>query len=98
MGCFDLKSGEGLVENEKQLLIMLVFSTFMGGAFGLIFGLLDVEDATAGGLRTALMNEESKCLPLGAGLGAIAAFLNEKVSQRTRNAGYERVPPPGSAL
>ena len=49
---FDLKSGEGL-ENEKQLLIMLVFSTFMGGAFGLISGLLDVEDATAGGLRIA---------------------------------------------
>ena len=44
------------------------------------------------------MSEESKGTAARRGLGAIAAFLNEKVSQRTRNAGYERVPPRGSAL
>lgn len=78
--CCGSSSGEGLVENGKQVLLVLSMSTLMGASFGLIFGLLDVEDYQGMALRTALINEERKCIPVGIILGALAAIANEKLA------------------
>lgn len=48
----------------------------MGLLFGLIFGLLDVEDASIYHIKQALLKEENYCLPIGIVLGAIAGFLS----------------------
>ena len=51
----------------------------MGIAFGLIFGLLDIEDESLYHLRFALMKEETYCYPIGFALGAIAGYANQKL-------------------
>lgn len=78
--CCGSRSGEGLVENGKQVLLVLTMSTLMGASFGLIFGLLDVEDYAGMALRDALIKEERKCIPVGICLGAFAALLNERMA------------------
>ena len=47
----------------------------MGLLFGLIFGLLDVEDASIFNIRKELFKEENYCIPIGLILGAIAGFI-----------------------
>lgn len=47
----------------------------MGLLFGLIFGLMDVEDANKFFIKQALLKEENYCLPIGLLLGAIAGFV-----------------------
>lgn len=91
--CCRSESGQGLVENPKQVLLVLGMSTLMGACFGLIFGLVDVEDARGPALRDALLKEETKCLPVGIFLGAAAAFLNERFSVRDNpeKLGFSRV-------
>jgi len=75
--CCSSEPGGGLVENGPQVLLVLSMSTLMGASFGLIFGMLDVEDFVGMNLRDALVNEERKCIPVGIALGSAAALLNE---------------------
>ena len=51
----------------------------MGIAFGLIFGLMDVEDASLYHLRLVLLKEENYCYPIGLILGAVAGWANEQM-------------------
>jgi hypothetical protein len=68
----------------------MFFSFFLSGAsFGLIFGMLDVEDFVGVNLRDALVSEERKCIPVGIALGAAAALLNEYMAG-DRNASPEK--------
>ncbi|CAG9317561.1 unnamed protein product [Blepharisma stoltei] len=70
-------SGKVIVENPQQISAILVLSSIMGVIFGLIFGILDVEDQTAYQLRIALMKEQLYCYPIGAILGALSGVMNE---------------------
>jgi len=47
-----------LVETEQQVYLVVGTAIAMGMTFGLIFGLLDVEDAKLGQLRVELLREE----------------------------------------
>ena len=51
----------------------------METTFGLIFGLMDVEDEHFYHLRLALMKEEHYCYPIGLIFGAVAGWANEKM-------------------
>eukprot|EP01006_Ploeotia_vitrea_P062257 TRINITY_DN809_c0_g1_i1.p2 TRINITY_DN809_c0_g1~~TRINITY_DN809_c0_g1_i1.p2 ORF type:complete len:258 (-),score=130.22 TRINITY_DN809_c0_g1_i1:84-791(-) len=66
-----------LVETESQVYLVVATAVVMGFVFGLIFGLLDIEDEKLTHLRIALMREQSICYPIGAVLGAISAALNQ---------------------
>lgn len=50
----------------------------MGGIFGFIFGLLDVEDESSHHIRLALMKAENCCFPLGAVLGGLVSISDMK--------------------
>ena len=68
-----------LVETPQQVYLLLAVSVIMGAVFGLIFGLMDVEDAGPGrSMKLALLKEESYCYPIGLVLGAGAALLNNR--------------------
>jgi hypothetical protein len=49
----------------------------MGGLFGFIFGVMDVEDAAQYTIALALKKEEHMCYPIGIVLGGLAGFGNE---------------------
>jgi hypothetical protein len=66
-----------LSTSSAQVYLLVVSALVMGFSFGLIFGLLDVEDESLGHLRVALLREQSICYPIGAALGGLAAMANQ---------------------
>uniref|UniRef100_A0A7S2XBQ2 Transmembrane protein n=1 Tax=Lotharella oceanica TaxID=641309 RepID=A0A7S2XBQ2_9EUKA len=84
-GSFSSVPGKALVETEMQVLLIVATATILGFLFGLVFGLLDVEDADYVNLRGALLQQERVCYPIGAvisaGAAAINQYLREKNSQ-----------------
>lgn len=65
-----------LVESKEQVYLVLGTSIVMGFVFGLIFGIMDVEDKHGWALRNALIHEEHYCLPVGLLIGGIAGYFN----------------------
>ena len=59
-----------------QVHLVLGTSIVMGFIFGLIFGVMDVEDKHGWALRNALIHEEHYCLPIGLVIGGIAGYFN----------------------
>lgn len=47
----------------------------MGMAFGLVFGIMDMEDVSAKLIKDYLMKEENYCIPIGVVLGAIGGLF-----------------------
>lgn len=78
-----------LVETEAQVYLVVVTAVSMGFVFGLVFGMLDVEDEALSHLRVALMREESICYPIGAVVGGIAAALNQYMREQTDHYRFE---------
>ena len=76
-GFLQISYARPLVESPNQVFLVLSVSLAMGAFFGLIFGLMDVEDAPAYTIQLALMKEENYCYPIGALLGGLAGFGNE---------------------
>ena len=56
----------------------------MGFSYGIIFGWMDVEDASMYKLEVYLMQEESYCWPIGLLLGGVGGVLNEILRQNVR--------------
>jgi len=76
-GLFQPQVAKTLVESKQQVYLVLTITLLMGGIFGFIFGVLDVEDELGYHMRLALLREEHYCYPVGALLGGIAGFGNE---------------------
>lgn len=81
MGFFQASVARPLVESKAQINLVLCVAMAMGGLFGLIFGVMDVEDEVSYHIRLALLREEHYCYPIGAVLGGIAGFGNEYLRQ-----------------
>ena len=47
----------------------------MGMLFGMVFGIMDMEDVSARFIKEYLMKEENYCIPIGVILGAIAGLF-----------------------
>jgi len=75
--CCQGSNSKPLVETEKQVYLVVASAVLMGALFGLIFGLLDIEDESITHLKMALMREESICYPIGALVGGAASTLNQ---------------------
>jgi len=67
---------KALVESRQQVNLILGSSMAMGAAFGLIFGLMDVEDKRGLALRDSLIQEERYCIPVGVVLGGLTGLGN----------------------
>eukprot|EP00457_Paulinella_chromatophora_P013847 gb/GEZN01014199.1/.p1 GENE.gb/GEZN01014199.1/~~gb/GEZN01014199.1/.p1 ORF type:complete len:233 (+),score=40.78 gb/GEZN01014199.1/:25-723(+) len=80
-------NAKALVETEKQVYLVVASAVVMGFLFGLLFGLMDVEDQDYEHLRSALMVEERLCYPIGALVGGTASAYNQKLREETR--GYQ---------
>ena len=53
--------------------MLAVTASFTGLMYGLIFGVMDVEDVHGPALRAAFHRESRVCMPAGAAAGALAA-------------------------
>lgn len=74
VGLFQSSAAKPLVQSLSQIRLVVFMTILMGGAFGTIFGLMDVEDSLESSIQFALMREENYCYPIGAVLGALAGF------------------------
>ncbi len=75
-------NGEGtttssMIGSEDQVHLILLTSIVMGACFGMIFGLMDVEDQRGLQLRDALIEDEEYCIPVGIILGGVAGIYNQ---------------------
>jgi len=82
-----------LVETETQVYLVVTAAVIMGFIFGLVFGLLDVEDADMGHLKVALLRDESICYPIGGILGGIASAINQYLREEHDDYTFNSVVP-----
>lgn len=79
-------NANAVVESPRQVYIVISTSVIMGLSFGLIFGLMDVEDEADFRLKQALMDAESNCyligkLKSGLLLGGVCGYLVEHMRE-----------------
>eukprot|EP00919_Chromeraceae_sp_WS-2016_P069772 GHVR01165412.1.p1 GENE.GHVR01165412.1~~GHVR01165412.1.p1 ORF type:complete len:244 (-),score=44.79 GHVR01165412.1:245-976(-) len=73
-----------VVESKAQVYLILLVSVIMGSVFGLVFGVLDVEDELQFHIRLSLIREEHYCYPVGAILGLMAGAGNELLRETSK--------------
>lgn len=83
VGFMQVSFARPIVESPSQVFLVLSTSLVMGAVFGLIFGLMDIEDQAQYTIKLALMKEEHFCYPIGIVLGALAGFGNEVLRQQS---------------
>ncbi len=86
--CSNDQDSKPLVETEMQVYLVVAAAVIMGFIFGLVFGLLDVEDADMAHLKVALLREESICYPIGALLGGVASAINQYLREESDDYTY----------
>jgi hypothetical protein len=69
--------GRPIIENSEQIISVIAFSALMGAIFGVIFGVMDIEDETSYHFKLNLMKEEYYCYPIGAGIGFVCGCVND---------------------
>ncbi|OEH78433.1 uncharacterized protein LOC34617344 [Cyclospora cayetanensis] len=85
---FQSSVSKPLVESREQAYMVLFFTLIMGGVFGCIFGMMDVEDEMQYQIKLALLREQQFCYPLGALIGGLAGFSNEILRQSEQKLRY----------
>jgi len=83
--CCQGPNSKPLVETETQVYLVVASAVLMGFLFGLVFGLLDIEDETLTHLKMALMREESICYPIGAVVGGTASAINQYLRDQSQD-------------
>jgi len=84
--CCQGPNSKPLVETEKQVYLVVAAAVLMGFLFGLVFGLLDIEDSVTANLKLALLRDERICYPIGAVIGGTASAINQYI--RDQSQGY----------
>jgi hypothetical protein len=54
---------------------MIIISCIMGMLFGMIFGIMDIEDISIRKIKEYLMKEENYCIPIGIILGGLSGLF-----------------------
>ena len=83
IGFMQISFARPIIESPSQVFLVLASSLIMGGVFGLIFGMMDIEDKAEYTIKLALMKEEHFCYPIGLVFGALAGFGNEVLRQQS---------------
>eukprot|EP00933_Yihiella_yeosuensis_P005778 TRINITY_DN110366_c0_g1_i1.p1 TRINITY_DN110366_c0_g1~~TRINITY_DN110366_c0_g1_i1.p1 ORF type:complete len:242 (+),score=37.62 TRINITY_DN110366_c0_g1_i1:96-821(+) len=92
LGFLQVSVAKPFVESASQVYMVLACALVMGGLFGLIFGVMDVEDELSYQIRLALLREEKYCYPVGALLGGIVGFGNEYIRVQEERFGSSAMP------
>lgn len=72
----------GLLETAGQINLLLFVSAFLGCLFGLVFGLLDIEDKRGAELRHVLLADELYfCYPVGVLAGGLTGWISNKLRE-----------------
>mmetsp|Transcript_56310 Transcript_56310/g.163321 ORF Transcript_56310/g.163321 Transcript_56310/m.163321 type:complete len:233 (+) Transcript_56310:117-815(+) len=87
LGFLQVSVAKPFIESSSQVYMVLVASLVMGAIFGLIFGVMDVEDEVSYQIRLALLREEHYCYPVGALLGGAIGFANEYIREEEERRG-----------
>eukprot|EP00929_Paragymnodinium_shiwhaense_P031650 TRINITY_DN17686_c0_g1_i2.p1 TRINITY_DN17686_c0_g1~~TRINITY_DN17686_c0_g1_i2.p1 ORF type:complete len:233 (-),score=44.14 TRINITY_DN17686_c0_g1_i2:225-923(-) len=87
LGFLQVAVAKPFVESPSQVYMVLITALIMGGIFGLIFGVMDVEDEVSYQIRLALLREERYCYPVGAILGGVVGFMNEYIRDEEERCG-----------
>merc|ERR1711953_564722 len=66
-----------LIEDTRQILLVVISSCLMGTCFGFMFGFMDVTNEYHYQVKLALMREEKMCYPIGFILGGVVGTLSE---------------------
>lgn len=74
---FQTSGGVHAVESEDQVLALLLNCFACGMLYGLVFSLMDVEDANYNQIKARFLYEEYFCLPIGIMGGAVGGAINE---------------------
>lgn len=56
-----------------------MISCLLGVIYGLIFGIMDIEDLSRHYLKAAFVREQNYCIPIGLGFGCITGYMNEYI-------------------
>eukprot|EP00419_Tripos_fusus_P017021 CAMPEP_0172747980 /NCGR_PEP_ID=MMETSP1074-20121228/144028_1 /TAXON_ID=2916 /ORGANISM="Ceratium fusus, Strain PA161109" /LENGTH=130 /DNA_ID=CAMNT_0013579631 /DNA_START=255 /DNA_END=647 /DNA_ORIENTATION=- len=87
LGFLQVSIAKPFVESASQVYVVLATALVMGGIYGLIFGVMDVEDEVSYQIRLALLREEHYCYPIGAVLGGGVGFANEYIREEEEHCG-----------
>mmetsp|Transcript_39156 Transcript_39156/g.124477 ORF Transcript_39156/g.124477 Transcript_39156/m.124477 type:complete len:233 (+) Transcript_39156:63-761(+) len=87
LGFLQVSVAKPFVESAAQVYMVLATALAMGALFGLIFGVMDVEDEVSYQIRLALLREERYCYPVGALLGGAVGFANEYIREEEARCG-----------
>lgn len=74
-----------IVQESRQTYLMALSAILMGFLYGLIFGILDLEDVELYRMAIMAMKEESYCYPIGIIIGALTGILNEIMREGNEN-------------
>jgi hypothetical protein len=74
---FQSENSMNLVESQDQLINLMLNCFAVGLAYGLIFGLMDIEDDRFAQMRKDFFYEERLCIPIGVVGGMVAGMANE---------------------
>merc|ERR1712232_1296972 len=89
LGFLQVSIAKPFVESASQVYMVLTTSLIMWAVFGLIFGVMDVEDEVSYQIRLALLREERYCYPVGAILGGVVGFTNEYIREEEEQCGAQ---------
>ena len=81
-----------IIDSNHQVYLLAGTAAIMGLLYGLIFGVMDVEDATMHRLAMLAMKDESYCYPIGIFIGFLAGLGNEFLREHGGQLPLDAVP------
>ncbi len=76
---FQGEYSQPLISNPSQYSFIITVSCMLGVIYGLIFGIMDLEDLSRTYLKAAFIKEQNYCIPIGLGFGCITGYMNEYI-------------------
>jgi len=80
-----------IVSTHNQYSFILTVSCVLGIIYGLIFGIMDLEDLSKNYLKAAFIREQNYCIPIGLGFGCITGYMNEYIRNEYNQNEYSNV-------
>jgi hypothetical protein len=72
-------SSRPVISTQNQYSFILMISCVLGVIYGLIFGIMGLEDLSKNYLKAAFIREQNYCIPIGLGFGCITGYINEYI-------------------
>jgi thiamine transporter ThiT len=82
-------SAHPFIDNEFQVILMFTISIVMGLIYGLIFGILDLENEPLTRINATLLRQQSIAYPLGALIGGVGGALNQYLREHSASYSYD---------